>query len=142
MRTIVIAIGNPLRGDDGLAHIVADRLENVAVRHVHQLTPELAAELVDFDRVIFVDADATVSNVRIEPVDQQHHSAAPFTHFAQPTEIVALAKALYGFAGEALLCRIPAKDFEPSIAVRSQPELLRATDLLSSLLAAGSVPTE
>ena len=39
---LVIGIGNPLRGDDGVGALLA---EQAGGRSVHQLTPELAAEL-------------------------------------------------------------------------------------------------
>ncbi len=113
MRTVIIAIGNPLRGDDGIAHLIVDRLAarpgGIAVRHVHQLTPEVAAEIAEFDRVIFVDADPAAAGVLIQPLSPCP-SAAAFTHVARPSDVIALAERLYGFAGKALLCRVPAAD--------------------------------
>ncbi len=63
---LVIGIGNPLRGDDGVGWWLAERAEQLPpgtptrgpllVRTVQQLTPELAAELTDVRRVLFIDA--------------------------------------------------------------------------------------
>lgn len=63
---LVIGIGNPLRGDDGVGRWLAERAEQLPpgtptgdpplVRTVQQLTPELAAELTDARRVLFIDA--------------------------------------------------------------------------------------
>jgi len=108
MRTLVIAIGNPLRRDDGVAHHVlippgADR------RSVLQLTPEIAEEIAGFDSVVFLDGDVTAKEVRIESVDSLP-SASTLTHVARPAEIVALARALFGFTGRACTCRIPVSD--------------------------------
>jgi hydrogenase maturation protease len=133
MRALVIAIGNALRGDDGVAHHVqvpasAER------RIVHQLTPELAAEIAEYETVVFVDADVRAADARIEPVGQ---AAAPtFSHVAQPAEVVALARALFGFQGSAYLCRIPARDFSPGegLSLRTQELAEHAAPLIAALL--------
>lgn len=115
MRTLLIACGNPLRHDDGAA---AEVLQLVApdreceMRVVHQLTPEWAAEIAGFDRVIFIDADAEGSRATIEVV-RAAMLRSPLTHASTPAEIVALSRALFAFTGEALVCRIPARDFSP-----------------------------
>ncbi len=111
MAALVIAIGNALRGDDGVAHAVADRLR-VAARRVIQLTPEIAAEIAGHDPVIFIDADAGAERIRIQPVSSTRAHAA-LTHVSTPAEVVALARALYGFSGRAFVCGIPARDFSP-----------------------------
>ena len=108
MRTLVIAIGNPLRRDDGAAHQVvtppdADR------RSALQLTPEIAQEIAGYDSVVFLDADVSAKEVRIEPVDSLP-TASALTHVAKPSEIVALARALFGFTGRAYTCHIPVSD--------------------------------
>ncbi len=113
MRALLIACGNPLRRDDGAAHRVLRFLAPApdrVFREVLQLTPELAEEIARFDRVVFLDADAGSNVLAIEPLCRtMAHS--PLSHFSTPAEIVALARALFGFAGDALLCRIPADDF-------------------------------
>ena len=115
MRTLILACGNPLRGDDGVAHAVLRLIEpspHCALRSVHQLTPELAEEIARFSRVVFLDADAGSKALAIEPL-HAFRPRSPLTHAASPEEVVALARALFGFAGEAFLCRIPAHDFTP-----------------------------
>jgi hydrogenase maturation protease len=115
MRVLLIAAGNSLRRDDGAAHRVLELLAGLPgseTRSMLQFTPELAQETVGFDSVIFIDADATANVVTIEPVER---SAGPsvFSHASKPAEIVALARALFGFEGQALVCRIPACDLSP-----------------------------
>ncbi len=114
-------MGNPLRGDDGAAAAVLRLIENAPsseLRTVHQLTPELAADLSAFDRVVFLDADARATTLAIEPVPAA--IARPtLTHVSAAAEIVALARALFGFTGEALLCRIPAHEFTPGETISS-----------------------
>jgi Ni,Fe-hydrogenase maturation factor len=122
MRTLLIACGNPLRRDDGAASEALRHLAqapNRVLRSVRQLTPELAEEAARFDRVVFLDADAGAARVTIEHLGPGFGRGAslprsPLTHFATPAEIVALSRGLFGFAGEALLCRIPARDFSLS----------------------------
>jgi len=113
MRTLLVACGNTLRGDDGAAHTVLESIPpgvNHTVRGVQQLTPELAPEIARFSRVVFIDADAEANALRIEPL-KTTRPRSQLTHAATPEEVVALAAALFGFAGEAFLCRIPARHF-------------------------------
>ena len=62
MRTLIIGIGNPLRGDDGLGWDVAGELsselrrDDVQVLATHQLTPELSDLVSRADLVLFIDA--------------------------------------------------------------------------------------
>ena len=82
MQTYLIACGNPLRGDDGVAH-AALRLvppaSNRRVLAVRQWTPELAEEIAGADRVVFLDADTENALVTIEPIrGAGPHS--PLTH--------------------------------------------------------------
>src|SRR5436190_12555441 len=59
--TLVIACGNPLRGDDGVARVAGERLialqlTEVRVLTVHQLMPELIEDIKKAARVLFLDA--------------------------------------------------------------------------------------
>ena len=61
--TLIVAYGNPLRGDDGVGWQAAILLsrelkDQVQVLTRHQLTPELAETLSEASRVIFIDAAA------------------------------------------------------------------------------------
>ena len=111
MRTLLVASGNSLRGDDGVAHRVVQLLgARAEARSVMQLTPELAAEIAGFDTVIFLDAAVGVQAVSIEEVPKPS-AAVTLTHVSRPAEIVALSAVLFGFRGRALECRIPVADF-------------------------------
>ena len=113
MHTVVLAIGNTLRGDDGVADHVADLLgarSGMNVRRVHQLTPELAEDISHATAVVFVDADPAVAEARLDrlvPGPQR----SPFTHSVTPGDLVLLAEQLYGFQGVAYLCHVPAENF-------------------------------
>lgn len=109
-RVLIIAYGNPLRGDDGLAWRVADDLErkvdpsNVAILRRHQLAPELAEEMRRCDVAIFVDAAAygvsghPPGEVRVEEIPEAEPAPAGtvrFSHQLSPAILVALAAQLY-----------------------------------------------
>lgn len=126
MRRLIVSIGSSLRGDDAVAH-QAVRLCQEAVpdagidfRAMHQLVPELACELMDVDSVVFVDADAahdgppSLQLLRESPPRQGAATvaSASLDHSFVPERIVELARRLYGFRGEAWVCRIPVSAFE------------------------------
>jgi hydrogenase maturation protease len=106
-RVLIIAYGNPLRCDDGLAWCAADALEGkfsaseVEILRVHQLAPELAENLTRCDTVIFVDA-ASADGGRGNPGDvrclEVGLSEGPprFSHQLSPGAVVALARQLFG----------------------------------------------
>jgi hydrogenase maturation protease len=66
IKTLVIGYGNSLRGDDGVGPLVAEQvaawnLPDVRSLSVHQLTPELAAEIAQVEQVFFIDAKVVKS---------------------------------------------------------------------------------
>jgi hydrogenase maturation protease len=61
MARVVVGFGNTLRGEDGFGVDVVKELQKYPAKDTKyittfQLTPELALELKEFDKVIFVDA--------------------------------------------------------------------------------------
>lgn len=124
-KLILIAIGNPLRGDDGVAQRVLQLLETEAdTRVVLQLAPEIAEDVAGYETVVFLDADAQADTVAIEHLGHAFSGGnSPLTHAANAAEIVALSAALYGFTGRALLCHIPASDFSPGEGLSAAAEL-------------------
>lgn len=111
--TLVIGIGNTIRGDDGAGIRVAER---IAARHpgvdvlcVQQLSPDHADTVAHYDHLIIVDASVTAETVRVTPLhaDEDHH--LPRTHTVSPEGILALAGALYArVPTDAILVEIPA----------------------------------
>ena len=134
MRVLVVAVGNVLRGDDGVAHAVLG-LAHADALALAQLTPEVAEQIALYATVIFVDADAGAADLRIETVEELS-SAPSFSHASTPAEIVALSRSLFGFRGRALLCRIPAHDFSAGegLSPRTRALAARAKAELDALL--------
>jgi len=154
METLLIAVGNTLRRDDGVGHRVLELLGEVRAdaRAVHQPAPELSEEIARYDRVIFIDSDAGGSDVSVmesaggdfrpmgpslEPLVHRHGHCSPLGHQVAAAEIVGLARTLYGFDGEALLCRVPARDFSTGegLSPRAEANALEAASLIRATLA-------
>lgn len=112
---LIIGYGNTIRGDDGAGYHVAETVAQWNFNHVrslavHQLTPDLAEAIAQAKTVIFVDAVATLSEVKIEQLRPNY--AASFTgHYADPRSMVALTCALYEVLPTAYQILIPAVDF-------------------------------
>ncbi len=104
-RVLVIAFGNPMRGDDGLAWHAAAALEKkfsvsqIEIVRVHQLTPELAEIVSRCDGVIFVDAasggDAPPGEIHYTAIELPQ-DAPHFSHGLSPHAVMALARQLFG----------------------------------------------
>jgi hydrogenase maturation protease len=99
-RVLVIAVGNPLRCDDGLAWHAADELSRNAsppeILRVHQLTPELAEAVSRADTVIFVDAASKGAPGKVTCANVAPAATAHFSHHFTPAAVLALAETLYG----------------------------------------------
>lgn len=142
-RVLVIAYGNRLRGDDGLAWRAAEELLrtcascNPEILQRHQLVPELAERIAAASAVIFVDASAPSSNhapgeVRIREIngeEKEGASQSPFHHQLSPASLLALAHQLYGVRPRALVASVAGYDFGPGERIspaveRAIPELV------------------
>ena len=126
---LVIGIGNPLRGDDGVGWWLARRARGAEraplVRLVPQLTPELALEVAAARRVLFVDAWCDVkrdvgceagAEARAEPVPtlrplQPGGAEVGGGHGLDPGGLVALAALFGGDPPPAWLLLVPAYAF-------------------------------
>jgi hydrogenase maturation protease len=109
--SLVVGYGNPLRSDDGVGWKAAGRLATdprfagAQVLQRHQLTPELALDISRADLVVLVDARSgqpagTVSVERVEGVETAAACGTTWSHHLRPADLVALARELYGRAGE------------------------------------------
>jgi hydrogenase maturation protease len=115
---LIIGVGNPLRRDDGLGWVVAQQLAQEGgidcdIRAVHQLTPELAQQVADAERVIIIDAsyDGVPGEVRIYPLSLTEHANARGTHATTPEELAMLAECLYGQCAPITIVTMAGEDF-------------------------------
>ncbi|MCK6683387.1 MAG: hydrogenase maturation protease [Thermoanaerobaculia bacterium] len=117
---LLIAYGNPLRGDDGLAAAIASEVsrtlpeETVEILTTVQLLPEHAPSVADRRLVIFVDARAgeKPGTVNLSPVSYPDEAGggAALTHHFRPAHLLVLAS-LFGRVPRALLLTVGASEF-------------------------------
>jgi hydrogenase maturation protease len=79
-----------------------------------QLTPELAADASETNRLILIDTEVghdagRVYNKKVEPSESP---TAPFTHNLNPTTLLTCSKSLYGRCPETHLVSIIGASFE------------------------------
>lgn len=115
---LVIAIGNTLRGDDGIAaRVVAAAGSEIAptdVLVVHQLTIELAPVVAEAAHVLFIDASVLLppGDSELNPLPHDVEAASPFGHHLDPAELLGLARELFNATTSAALLSIGAADFD------------------------------
>ncbi|WP_239121578.1 MULTISPECIES: hydrogenase maturation protease [Spirulina sp. CCY15215] len=119
MRTLAIGYGNTLRGDDGAGQAVAEAiaalsLPEVRVRSLHQLTPDLAADIAEVDRVFFIDAilwgEEISPRVRIHGLTPQEQNSS-LGHYCEPRSLLAWSELLYDRLPSAYWVLIPGLNF-------------------------------
>jgi hydrogenase maturation protease len=119
MKVLVIGYGNTLRGDDRVGCQVAEnvaewQLPQVRSIAVHQLLPELAADIAEVEIVIFVDAVVTVDRARSDITITSLVAGGDenfSTHVITPQLLLGLTQKLYAATPDAYLLTIPAIDF-------------------------------
>jgi hydrogenase maturation protease len=147
MTVLVIGYGNTLRGDDGIGYQVAEtvaawQLSQVRSIAIHQLLPELAADIAEVEIVVFVDAvvaiDSPTPEIAITPIFAGE-DATFSTHIFTPQLLLGMTQKLYGATPVAYLLTITAIDFTlganlSSIACRGKN---LALDYLKSAVGVG-----
>jgi hydrogenase maturation protease len=120
---LVIGYGNPLRADDGLGWVVAQRLKtdlagdrslgDVVVLAEHQLTPELAEPISRARVVIFVDAREGDRPGRVDcrAFAPAGDGSLAFSHDVDPPSLVQMARLLYGACPTAVIISVDGEDF-------------------------------
>jgi hydrogenase maturation protease len=120
LKVAVVAYGNPLRGDDGVAWEVARRLQRKRVPGLQilacrQLTPELSEALKHAERVIFVDAGQgdQPGEICSRSLEKAQRPPTPaFGHSLTPEAIMALLAGLHGARPEAHIVAICGRRFD------------------------------
>jgi hydrogenase maturation protease len=130
-KRLVIGIGNPLRGDDGVGTWLAEEAAvrtaaepdgPVAVRSVQQLTPELAEELAQLEDVLFIDAWLAPAKAAPELTEIGPAAGAADSHRLEPAQLLAVSQALFGSMPRAHLLQVPAHAFDHGMELSRQLE--------------------
>ncbi|HTP68885.1 MAG TPA: hydrogenase maturation protease [Dongiaceae bacterium] len=147
MSSIILACGNSLRGDDGIAPYLAHRLyglvrePDTAIVCSHQWLPEQAEDLSRATLAVFIDASLAVpaGEIQVQAVRVAGQLAGGLTHSVTPSTLMALARDVFGSAPEtAFLVTIGGSSFEHgtelSAPVRAAipPALQQVNELLAA----------
>ena len=134
MKALILGFGNLYRRDDGVGRAVVNGVRErlgqaplvglddgfdglgqpVDAVVLHQLVPELAETVAEYDRVIFVDAHVAdlpelLHEERIEPA---HCPASFISHQTHPATMLELAEKMAGRAPEGLMLSLRGHDFD------------------------------
>ena len=144
---LVLAFGNPARGDDGLGPALVREFEESPVAGLqvmwdYQPSVEQAADLAEHRTVVFVDASFTGP----EPFSFQRLLGRPAgcmsSHDLPPEAVVALACETLGWCGQAYLLAIRGYQFESfveSLSHGAQANLRIASHRLRGCIASGTL---
>ncbi len=150
-RALVLACGNPLRGDDGIAVYLARYLRNefcepqTEIQCSQQWAPELAESISECDMVLFLDASATLppGDVQLQKIKPSRKSSPSTTHSMSPELLLALAAKLYSNAPErAFLLTVGGESFEHAdhLSESVRGAIPYALELIKATLSGVSLP--
>src|SRR5579885_35412 len=114
---LVIAYGNPLRCDDGVAWQAAEEIRRklplVTICCVQQLTPELAEAAGSAGIVIFIDAtrEGEPGRVSCQAVFPDF-AGMHYSHSLTPPQLLAFCNQLYGAKPNAFVISIAGQHFD------------------------------
>ena len=123
-QVLVIAYGNPLRSDDGVAWRAAAALQTILspeeaeILILHQLGPELAESVSHSQCVIFVDAAAgpgrpgEIEVKELSPTNSEAAESVGFCHAVSPANVLALAAQLYKATPKAFSVTVVGENFQ------------------------------
>jgi hydrogenase maturation protease len=143
MAILAIALGNPLRGDDGagaaLGRALAARLPGLEVVETLELLPEHAEAVARADGVLVLDAavDAAPGEVRVAALSPAPARPA-MVHALRPEEVLGLARTLYGNAPPAALIAIGGQAFgfgeglSPPVTAAVAPACAQALEVVAA----------
>jgi hydrogenase maturation protease len=138
--TLIIAIGNPQRGDDGAAVELCRILGPGpwTILESLELTPEMAETVGSAGKVVIADADYRAGEPQLRLLDGNVPDSSPLTHSLSPEGLIATARLLFGFQGEAWLLGIPGEDFGLGrpLSAMARANIESATRLVRGLLSA------
>ena len=151
-KILIIAYGNPLRSDDGVAWKAAEALQgrlpaaDIEILVLQQLGPELAESISRCEGVIFVDAASGGENpgeirIRAMNADLANAEAPRFCHALPPVALLGLAERLYGARPRAYSATIEGQSFEhgetlTAVVAAALPAFVsRIEELVGTLLA-------
>lgn len=147
-KVLLIGYGNPGRLDDGLGPALAEVFEkkalaNVSVDSNYQLSVEDAAEVSNYDVVIFADASVNGQEpFYIEKIDPGSEISFS-THSIKPDSVLALAKDLFQAQPKAYVLGIRGYEFNEfgeRISDKAGQNLQKAVEFVEAMIINQSYP--
>jgi hydrogenase maturation protease len=128
-RILVVGLGNPYRGDDGIGIRAAEEFEamnqdpTVEVMAAQELLPELAEIISHIDLLVFLDARAggVPGSIEVSEVKPPELGSGVFLHTLTMETLLSTARALFGHAPKAVLISLAGESFE--FASHLSPEI-------------------
>ena len=133
-RVLIVGYGNPLRSDDGVGQVVAERLmadprlAGAEIRAAHQLTPELAMDASRAAVMVLIDAADGVApgevvvrrlarpgrrgTAEVGQAGRVEEGGPPLTHHVDPAALIALAAELWGSAPPTVMVGVGPASFD------------------------------
>lgn len=122
MTVLIVGYGHPLRSDDYAGVCVVDHLRRQLQRFdvvcvtAHALYPELAAQIKNAHRVLFVDACADqapgeITFRQLAPEQTPMMNGALASHHLMPEALLQMTQQLYGFSPQAGIFTIGGQNF-------------------------------
>lgn len=119
-RILVVGLGHPYRGDDGIGIRAAEEFEamnqdpRVEVMVAQELLPELAEDISHIDLLVFLDARAggVPGSVEVSEVKPAELASGVFIHTLTMETLLSNAESLFGHAPKAMLISVAGESFE------------------------------
>lgn len=135
-RILVVGLGNPFRGDDGIGIRAAEEFEamnqdsTVEVIVAQELLPELAEVISHIDLLVFLDARANgiPGSIEVSEVKPPELRSGVFLHTLTMETLLSTARTLFGHAPKAVLISAAGESFE--FGSHLSPEIEAALPLL------------
>ncbi len=141
---LVLAYGNPLRGDDGIGFAAAEYLqeremEGVTIDMDYQLCLEDAMTVADHDFTVFIDAAVEGEEPFTFAKVDEREDPSVFSHSLEPERVMGLANRFFGKekGKEGYLLGIRGYDFSmfsEGLTEKAQNNLKKAMDFIIAFL--------
>lgn len=143
-RVLILAYGNPLRSDDGVAWRAAESLRDrcpfATIVSAHQLLPEFAEMAAQAEGIVFIDAarNGEPGFIVCAPVDAKEDGGQS-SHWLTPANLMALCKELYGATPRAVTISIAGASFDhgdnlSASLQKALPELIDRAEAFASVV--------
>ena len=139
---LVLAFGNPVRGDDGIGPAAAEYLEKCGIGGLtvdtdYQLCLEDTLSVADHDFTVFIDATLEGEEPYIFEQVEGREDPSVFSHSLEPSRIIGLVKSLFGKERTGYLLGIRGYDFtmfSEGMTEKARSNMNKAMEFITAFL--------